>query len=405
MNDDRRLARVLSDPSRRTFFGLTGAAMALAFTTNLADPWTARASTRDGYPFQLGVASGDPLPDSVILWTRLAGGRSNPGRHAVRTDQGRLGDRRGSGVRPAGQARPRVATPESATRSTWTCAACEPGREYFYRFRAAARSARSAGPRPHPGAGASPEHAVGLRLLPASWEDGYYTAYRHMAERGPRRGVPPRRLHLRVRHRPRRRAGTPRCPTSLRQQTAPWTSTASGTRCTRRDPDLQAAHRCRAVDRDARRPRGGQQLGRRPRPSGNATPEDSSSAGRTPSGPTGRTCRCGRAACRAALTMRIYRRFAVRRPRRVQRARHPAVPQRPGVRRRPAGDCADALDPARTMLGAEQEKWLLDGLGDSRARWNVLAQQIAMCQLDYDPRPPRSSAWTCGTATRPPRTE
>jgi alkaline phosphatase D len=24
------------------------------------------------YPFSLGVASGDPLPDSVVLWTRLA---------------------------------------------------------------------------------------------------------------------------------------------------------------------------------------------------------------------------------------------------------------------------------------------------------------------------------------------
>jgi len=29
-----------------------------------------RRSTED--PFQLGVASGDPLPESVILWTRLA---------------------------------------------------------------------------------------------------------------------------------------------------------------------------------------------------------------------------------------------------------------------------------------------------------------------------------------------
>ncbi|MQA85652.1 MAG: hypothetical protein GEV03_13750 [Streptosporangiales bacterium] len=25
-----------------------------------------------GYPFSLGVASGDPLPDRVVLWTRLA---------------------------------------------------------------------------------------------------------------------------------------------------------------------------------------------------------------------------------------------------------------------------------------------------------------------------------------------
>ncbi|MFC7645979.1 twin-arginine translocation signal domain-containing protein [Streptosporangium lutulentum] len=62
MDDGQRLARVLGDPSRRTFLGFTGAAMALAFTTNLADPWTARSRGRDGYPFQLGVASGDPCP-------------------------------------------------------------------------------------------------------------------------------------------------------------------------------------------------------------------------------------------------------------------------------------------------------------------------------------------------------
>ncbi|MER5325035.1 PhoD-like phosphatase N-terminal domain-containing protein [Streptosporangium roseum] len=72
MDDAPQLARALSDPSRRTFFGLTGSALALAFTTNLADPWTPRFDAGNGYPFQLGVASGDPLPDSVILWTRLA---------------------------------------------------------------------------------------------------------------------------------------------------------------------------------------------------------------------------------------------------------------------------------------------------------------------------------------------
>lgn len=26
----------------------------------------------DAYPFPLGVASGDPMPDGVVLWTRLA---------------------------------------------------------------------------------------------------------------------------------------------------------------------------------------------------------------------------------------------------------------------------------------------------------------------------------------------
>jgi alkaline phosphatase D len=39
-------------------------------------------------------------------------------------------------------------------------------------------------------------------------------------------------------------------------------------------------------------------------------------------------------------------------------------------------------DAARTMLGSEQERWLLDGLGRSRATWNVLANQVMMFQLD-----------------------
>jgi hypothetical protein len=36
-----------------------------------ATPICARAVERAGYPFSLGVASGSPLPDSVILWTRI----------------------------------------------------------------------------------------------------------------------------------------------------------------------------------------------------------------------------------------------------------------------------------------------------------------------------------------------
>jgi alkaline phosphatase D len=52
-----------------------------------------------------------------------------------------------------------------------------------------------------------------------------------------------------------------------------------------------------------------------------------------------------------------------------------------------AYDCAERLDPARTLLGADQERWLLDGLGRSRATWNVLAQQIMVAQLDFDAGP------------------
>jgi alkaline phosphatase D len=39
------------------------------------------------------------------------------------------------------------------------------------------------------------------------------------------------------------------------------------------------------------------------------------------------------------------------------------------------------------MLGSPQEEWLLDGLGKSKATWNVLAQQVMMCRADRDPGP------------------
>jgi alkaline phosphatase D len=45
-------------------------------------------------------------------------------------------------------------------------------------------------------------------------------------------------------------------------------------------------------------------------------------------------------------------------------------------------DLAGANNPAQTMLGAEQERWLDEGLARSRTRWNVLAQQTMVAQND-----------------------
>jgi alkaline phosphatase D len=39
------------------------------------------------------------------------------------------------------------------------------------------------------------------------------------------------------------------------------------------------------------------------------------------------------------------------------------------------------------MMGTEQERWLLQRLDESPARWNVIAQQVMMAQFDFDPRP------------------
>lgn len=74
----------------------------------------------------------------------------------------------------------------------------------------------------------------------------------------------------------------------------------------------------------------------------------------------------------------------------------------------PCGDgefprCPESLDPAVTMLGSEQEAWLLDGLARSRSRWNVIAQQVMMGQLDHnrgDPRIYWHDAWDGYPAAR-----
>lgn len=45
-------------------------------------------------------------------------------------------------------------------------------------------------------------------------------------------------------------------------------------------------------------------------------------------------------------------------------------------------DCPERTAAARSLLGFPQERWLLDGLGASRARWNLLAQQYLMGEVD-----------------------
>nr|MBA2554693.1 PhoD-like phosphatase N-terminal domain-containing protein [Geodermatophilaceae bacterium] len=54
---------------RRTF--LAGTAAAVAGATVLRDTRPAAAATVRADPFLLGVASGDPLPGAVVIWTRL----------------------------------------------------------------------------------------------------------------------------------------------------------------------------------------------------------------------------------------------------------------------------------------------------------------------------------------------
>lgn len=118
----------MSGQTRRSFLAqasAVGAALALGpGCANMPD--AARTERRDLYP--QGVASGDPAPDSVILWTRRAPD-AGVGVHRLMVEV--AGDEAFSNVVARGDVEVSAAT-------DWTCrfmaAGLKPAREYWYRF-------------------------------------------------------------------------------------------------------------------------------------------------------------------------------------------------------------------------------------------------------------------------------
>ena len=71
-------------------------------------------------------------------------------------------------------------------------------------------------------------------------------------------------------------------------------------------------------------------------------------------------------------------------------------PGRGGSNTVPLKDCAAMLDPHRTLLGAEQEQWLADGWDTTRP-WNLLVQQTLMARFSWsDPASGAGTYWTDG---------
>jgi alkaline phosphatase D len=58
-------------------------------------------------------------------------------------------------------------------------------------------------------------------------------------------------------------------------------------------------------------------------------------------------------------------------------------------------DCPERTDEGLTMLGQKQEQWLCESFGRSRSRWNLIAQQTLMAQVDRRPGP-GADYWTDG---------
>ncbi|MFI6337479.1 alkaline phosphatase D family protein [Streptomyces sp. NPDC050535] len=169
-------------PRRRTVVKAAAATAVLA--APLAASLPARAAT--GTPaFLHGVASGDPLPDGILLWTRVT-----PTAEAVP----------GSGLGPDTEVSWTVATDKAfgtvvAKGSTTASAATDhtvkadirglrPATDYWFRFSAGGTDSPAARARTAPAADAA---VTGLRfgvVSCANWEAGYFSSYRHLAARG-----------------------------------------------------------------------------------------------------------------------------------------------------------------------------------------------------------------------------
>ena len=135
------------------------------------------------WPFTLGVASGDPLPDGVVLWTRLApeplapmGGLP----HLAFPVAWELAeDERFTRITARGT---ELARPELGFSIHAEVTGLQPARTYFYRFRVGQEVSRTGRTRTAPAADAAPER---LRFVSAGcqhFEHGHFTAWRHVAE-------------------------------------------------------------------------------------------------------------------------------------------------------------------------------------------------------------------------------
>ena len=134
-------------------------------------------------PFTLGVASGSPREDSVVLWTRLAprplegGGMPDS---PVAVDWQVAEDEKFARV--VAQATVQ-ATPTEAHAVHAEAKGLRPGRHYWYRFRAGNALSPIGRTRTAPAAGSTPAQFRFAFASCAQYEQGYFAAYRDIANR------------------------------------------------------------------------------------------------------------------------------------------------------------------------------------------------------------------------------
>ncbi|MDL9948228.1 alkaline phosphatase D family protein [Gordonia sp. ABSL11-1] len=370
--------------TRRRFLTWTGVAAGLAVVPGLlgdatAAPGPPRAGDR---LFTLGVASGDPVADGVVLWTRLArsplerGG--GMGMAPIGVDWEIATDEAMRRVARRGRV---VATAESGHSVHVDVRGLDAAREYFFRFRAAGDISEVGRTRTAP-AGRSSVNALTFAFASCqSWADGHYGAYADMASH-----APDVVFHLGdyIYEKPipgnGGRRATSAMPASALRECMTLDDYRDRYALYKLDPHLRLIHRTspfitvfddHEVDNNwaASIPEDGMPvpafLLRRAQGLRAWWENTPVRAAQHPRG----------------ADIRAYRRFGF-----GNLVEFNVLDTRTFRSDQANGDNDTAqnavtADPRRTIVGAAQERWLLDGLARSGHRWNVMAHQTTIADL------------------------
>jgi alkaline phosphatase D len=378
----KKKSQQLSSMDRRRFLDFTwrtvGATMALAFLPG--NDLFANSRFKKN-PFTLGVASGDPTPHGILLWTRLAPDPADPssigqsfvpvGWRVATDDRMRRVVERGVAVAPA----------ELAHSVHVEVNGLKPGRDYFYQFDVRDEESRIGHFRTAP-----EEYEMVHQLRFAfvtcqDWPSGYYVAYRDML-----RNDLDLVLHLgdytyEYPIDSSRRGGL--VPVGFEEETVDLRTYRLRHTLYKLDPDLQAAHAKFpfaviwddhevANDYSGLAPEFGL-----PSPEFTARRAAAYQAYYEHMPIRGVTHQ------RQGSELRIYRRL-----RYGKLAEFTMLDDRQYRTDNPCGDgeslrCPEALKGDYTMLGREQERWLSRGFEHSFARWNIVGQQLLIAQLEH----------------------
>ncbi|MBC7279475.1 alkaline phosphatase D family protein [Nocardioides sp.] len=380
--------------SRTATTGFAASAAMLLGTGSIpADAVSVKSATSlSGYPFTMGVASGDPLPNSVVLWTRLAPEPLAPdglGGMPQKPVKVRWQVAEDPAFRKVVKSGTVTATPDlghSVHPEVW---GLRPGRDYWYRFLAAGEVSQTGHTRTAPAYGSSPSRVSFAFASCALYSHGFYTAYQHLADEDVdvvfhlgdylyESGVTAEN----------NRRNTPVAP-SLAGETLDLARYRLQYGLYKSDPDLMAAHQSHAfvvapddhevennwadeIPEERSQSQGELWMPRRTAAFQAYYEHLPFRASALPEGPDMqiyRSLRYGDLVDAHVLDTRQYRDDQA-----YADGSDPASPEL----------TPDIYDPSRSMMGFEQEAWLQRSWRQSRARWQVLANQAPMAETDLD---------------------